>query len=306
VRDWRYLPFKAPTRKKYQDIDKQATLFIDQERAAKKTYAQSTITSGDWVLFEITLLNQKQKPLISDLSELLWIQISNEESGESFQSLFVGKKSGDSFITNHLCFQEYFGSSLDVIYLFRITIKEVLSLAYFCFDLFKEHFKLKSERKTHQKIVEVYSFRNDVSLRRMLVEEALALLTKTYPFDVPATALLRQEKIIRDYLQNNKDYTVYKLQHDFERNIHLLAQKQIHEQMIVDYFAHQENIGATDDDICQYLNLTKRPRTKEFIYFMHPDLRAREEDTPLQNEVLRHYCRKEKAINHILYHWSKP
>ena len=306
VRDWRYLPFKAPLRKKYQDIDKQATLFIAQELAAKETYTQQHIAPGDWVLFEVVLLNHKQKILIDDLRELLWIQMSAEETGEPFRSLFIGKAKGDSFVTDHLCLQEYFGSNIDVHYIFNITIKEILPIAYFCLDLFKDQFKLKSERKAHQKIVEVYSFRNDISLRRSMVEEALTLLAKTYPFDIPPSAILRQEKIILDDLQNNQDYVIYKLQRDFAHNIHLLAEKQIREQMIADYFAHQENLAINEADVYQYLNLTKRPRTKEFVYFMHPAMNANEEEIPIQHEVLRHFCRKEKAVNHLLYHWGKP
>lgn len=305
MRDWRYLPFNAPARKKYQDIDKQAALFITQENTAKKSYKQLTITAGDWVLFEVVLLDSKNKPLIKGLSELLWIQISDEEAGEPFRQLFVGKTVGDGFITTSACLQEYFGCNLDLAYSFAVTIKEILPSAYFCIDLFKNQFRLKSERKAHQKMVEVYSFRNDISLRRSMVEEAFALLAKTYPFDVPTAAVLRQEKIIRDALQNQQDYMVYKLQRDFEHNIHLLAQKQIREHMIADYFANQENIGATDNDIYQYLNLTKRPRTKEFIYFAHPAIRSNEEEAPIQHEILRLYCRKEKSINHLLHHWSK-
>jgi len=306
MRDWRYLPFKAPARKKYQDIDKQATLFITQESTAKKSYKESIIAPGDWVLFEVVLLDNKNKPLLKGLSELLWIQISDEETGEPFRQLFVGKSVDDKFVTNSICLQEYFGCSLDLAYSFAITIKEILPSAYFCLDLFKNQFRLKSERKAHQKMVEVYSFRNDVSLRRSMVEEAFTLLAKTYPFEVPTAAVLRQEKAIRDVLQNQQDYMVYKLQHDFERNIHLLAQKQVREHMIADYFASQENLNATDDDIYQYLNLTKRSRTKEFIYFAHPIISSNEEEAPVQHEILRLYCRKEKAVNHLLYQWSKP
>jgi FKBP-type peptidyl-prolyl cis-trans isomerase (trigger factor) len=305
IRDWRYLPFKPPLRKKYQDIDKQALSFITQEQALHDAYATHEIAANDWVLFEIILLNLKQTPLADALNEQVWIQISGEEAGEPFRLLFAGKKKGDQFISNHICLQEYLGNNLDIAYEFQITIKEVLPYAYFCFELFKEQFKLKSERKTQQKIIEIYSLRNDVSLRRAIVEDALALLARTYQFDIPEAAVLRQEKIVLDELQENPDYAVYKMQHNFEQEVWQLAHKQLREHMVADYFAYQENIAVADSDVYQYLNLTKRPRTKEFIYFMHPTLKANEEEEPIPHELLKLLCRKEKAINHLLHHWSK-
>ncbi len=306
VRDWRYLPFKSPVRKKYQDIDKQASLFIEQESTAKKEYKQHLIAPGDWVLFEVSIANEKNKPLVNDLCELLWIQISDEDAGEPLRALFVGHSKGDTFITNNLYLQEYFGGTINTYYTFSVSIKEVIPTAYFCLDLFKDHFKLKSIRKMHQKIVEVYSSRTDISLRRAIVEEALALLAKTYPFDVPTPAIMRQEHIILERLHESPDYAVYKLQSDFEKSVQELARKQLRESMLADYFAHQENITPTIKDTCQYLNFTQRPRTKEFIYFMHPAISTNEDEEPIPHELLQYFCRKEKTINHILYHWSKP
>jgi len=305
VRDWRYLPFKAPARKKYKDIDKQATNFITEERNNQEQFAQEEIAPGDWVFFEAILLNSHKKPLIKNLSEHLWLQISNEETSEPFRNLFIGKKLGDRFISDHLCLREYFGCQFDNNYLFEIFIKKILPYAYFCINAFKEQFRLKSERKAHQKIVEVYSSRNDLSLRRAMVEEAFSLLNRTYPIDIPESAIIRREKILRDELQMNPDYSVYKLQSDFNQKMRLLAEKQIREHLLTDYFALQENIHVEDHDVYQYLNLTKRARTKEFIHFLHPAIRANEEELPISHASLKLLCVKEKTINHILYHLTK-
>jgi len=305
VRDWRYLPFNAPARKKYKDIDKQATNFITEERNNKKQLEREEIIPGDWILFEITLLNRQQKPLIKNFYETLWLRISNEETSEPFRNLFIGKKIGDRFTSDHICLKEYFGSQLDGNYLFEIFIKKILPYTYFCLDSFKAQFRLKSERKAHQKIVEVYSFRHDLSLRRTLVEEAFTLLKRTYPIDIPQSSVIRQEKILLEDLQANPDYTVYKLQPDFNQKVHLLAEKQIRENLLVDYFALQENIHIEDIDVYNYLNLTKRARTKEFIYFLHPAISANEDELPISHESLKHLCVKEKTINHILYHLTK-
>lgn len=304
VRDWRYLPFKAPARKKYKDIDKQASNFISEERLQQSNVDKHEIAAGDWVLFEATILDQNKKPFLKNLSESLWIQIGSEETSEPFRNLFLGKKKDEHFISNHLCLQEYFSQN-DYDYIFDIFIKEILPYHYFCFDSFKKHFRLKSDRKMHQKIVEVYSFRNDISLRRAMVEEAFSLINRTYPLDIPESVILRQEKILREELQANPDYTVYKLQTDFDHKVRLLAEKQVRENLLIDYFALQENINIDDTDVFNYLNLTKRPRTKEFIHFLHPEIRANEEESPIPHESLKYLCIKEKTINHILYHFTK-
>ena len=51
-----------------------------------------------------------------------------------------------------------------------------------------------------------------------------------------------------------------------------LAEKQAREEIIIDQIAYQEHIVANHQDIKTYLNLIKRARTKEFIYFMPPIL----------------------------------
>jgi len=305
VRDWRYLPFRPPERKNYKDIDKQATNFISEERVLQDAVAQDhEIIPGDWVLFEATLLNKNKKPIIQNFSESLWIQIGSEETSEPFRNLFLKKKRDEHFISSHTCLQEFF-SQTNYNYTFDIFIKEILPYNYFSFESFKKHFRLKSERKMHQKIVEVYSFRNDISLRRAMIEEAFTLIGRTYPIDVPKSAILRQEKNLLAELQTNPDYTVYKLQSDFAKKVHLLAEKQVRESLLIDYFSVQENINIEDEDVFNYLNLTKRPRTKEFIHFIHPDIKANEEELPISHESLKYLCTKEKTVNHILYHLTK-
>ena len=47
----------------------------------------------------------------------------------------------------------------------------------------------------------------------------------------------------------------------------MLAEKQLKEAIMIETIAYQENIQVTDEDIVGMLNLYKRPRTKQFIYF---------------------------------------
>ena len=75
--------------------------------------------------------------------------------------------------------------------------------------------------------------------------------------------------------------------------------------LFVDTISFQENIQATDDDIVNYLNLLKRPRTKEFIYFEIPQTKMYDQEIPLQQEELRRYCQREKTLNYIIHYLTK-
>ncbi|HJM69135.1 MAG TPA: trigger factor [Candidatus Babeliales bacterium] len=307
VRDWKYLPYKPPVRKKYKDIDKQAELFLAKEVENEKKHLDSQkITIGDWVSFDVILCDKNNKPLFDDsLKENLWVHISDEDTNFAYQELFIDKKKGDFFLTTDECLQEYFSSQFDTHYQFGVQIVDILSQSYLSVLSFKEHFKLKSNRKVHQKFVEVFSFRNDISLRRSMVEEALKLLIKTYPHEIPSSAIFRQQKQLLEHIQQNPDYMVYKKEPDFLEKISSLAKKQIAEVIMIDRFAYQENIQVSKDEVCNYLNLTKRNRTKEFIYFQHRSLRAQGTDYPISRESLKQACLREKTLNHILYRLNK-
>ncbi len=302
IRDWRYLLFRAPQRKRYKDIDKQAQNFIVEENMYRQNNITPGIKSGDWVLFSVILLNKQNNPIVKDLYEYLWIKISDEETNQPFHELFLGKVKGDRFVSDALCLHEYFSNQIDTQYTFGVTIKEVLPYAYFCLESFKNQFKLKTDRKLHQKIVEIYSSRNDLSLRRALVEEALATLLRIYPVQTPESAVLRQEKMLREELQHNPDYTVYKLQPDFNQKVRSLAHKQVQEHLLLTHIAIHERVDVEDNDVYAYLNLTKRPRTKEFIYYLHPAIRANEDEIPISHESLKNVCVHEKILNHVLHH----
>jgi FKBP-type peptidyl-prolyl cis-trans isomerase (trigger factor) len=301
IRDWKYLPYHAPERKKYKDIDKQAEIFVEEERSLEKQYSvQDTVQIGDWIAFDLQLLDHNEKHVAKIPQQSFWLRISDEEASIPFQEMFVGRKKNDSFISTDECLQEYFSNCFDTEYKFLITLTDILPDKFFSIEDFKEHFKLKSNKKVQQKIIEVYSSRNDISLRRLMVEEAVGLVIKNYPCTIPHAAILRQQKALHDLLQMNPDYMVYKNEPDFLKKITMLAEKQITEVVFIDRFAYQENIRATHSDIKHYLNLTKRPRTKEFIYFLHHSIRSTDRDLPLSAEVLRQSCEREKTLNYIL------
>lgn len=303
--EWKYLPFKAPKRKNYKDLDRQVECFLHDELTHKESYKQPTISIGDWVNFSIELIDSHEKPILHDYKTNVWLRIGDEEPDKPFQELFLGKKIGDTIITNARCIQDYFSEFLNINYLYRIIIADIMPFAFFCIDHFKNHFRLKTNKEMYQKMIEVFSYRNDLSQRRTMVEESLKLLLSKNKFEIPNHLVLRQQKNVMDAVQTNPDYHVYRAQKDFKDRIKELAEKQIREQLFVDQLGYNEDIVVSHNDIKSYLNLTKRPRMKEFIYFDSPVTKINGQEIPIITDELLRNCLREKTVNHIIYHLTK-
>jgi len=300
--EWKYMIFKFPQRKFYKDLDKQAEIFAKSEIENENKYQTNTVDLNDWVCFDIWLATDNGAPFILQLRENFWLKIGQGEAYLPFQEIFLGKQKGEKFITNSLCFQEYFSEYMDTKYCFGIEIIEILPNAFFSLSQLQEHFKIKTKKKTHQKLIEVFSYRNDISLRRTIVEDLLALLLRKQYLAVPESQVLRHQQYLLDELQNNSDYPVYKVEKNFESYIKQLAEKQVKEVILMDQIAYKENINCTHNDITLYLNLTRRPRTKEFIYFQHPALKANSLEYPIPSQEISQSCLREKTLNHIINH----
>ena len=102
---------------------------------------------------------------MQDYKSHLWIRIQGEEDDRELHDLFVGKKAGDSFFTQSAFLQEYMSLSSEMEYTFLVEIRDFVPHAYFDFDLFMYHFNIKDKEKIPAKLVEVFSTRNDISLR---------------------------------------------------------------------------------------------------------------------------------------------
>lgn len=303
---WKSLPFKAPKRKNYKDIDRQVDFFLEEEKAnMKKIQECGTVSVGDWVCFDIALVDGESKEHLSSHRENLWLKIGNEEADVPFQELFIDKKQGDIFFTDAKCLQDYFASGINTNYFFTLEIRDVVYNSYFSLDHFRQHFRLRTNKEVQQKLIEVFSYRNDLSLRRAMAEEALALLTMKHHIEVPNYLILRQQQIVLDAVLANPDYQVYKMQSNFKENVKQLATKQVREMIIVDQLKHEENIVVTNDDLKGYLNLSIRPRTKEFIYFNVPNTKIDGQEMPMSSVALGHPCLREKTLNHIIYNLTK-
>jgi len=300
-KEWKNFTFKAPKRKKYKDIDRQVDTFLEEELGNKNAY-HDEVQIGDWVAFDIALVDRNNTPLLNDCKEDLWLKIGSEEADKSSTEVFLNKQIGDSFCSDERCFQNYFSTSLNPKYLYCIHIKDIVPFQYFSLDDFKHHFKLKTSKEIHQKLIEVFSFRNDLSQRRSMVEEAFKLLLNKHRFEIPEYLILRQQKKVLEAVRDNPDYPVYKNERNFEKFVYMLATKQVRESILIDHLIHAENIKVGCKDLRGYLNLLQRPRTKEFIYFHPPHTKIQGREIPLSEELLKQCCRREKTLNHVIYH----
>ncbi len=305
IYEWKYFPFKAPKRKNYKDLDRQVESFIEDEKKHFETTANDNITVGDWVHFDLTFADENNTRILDNFTENFWFKLGEDETESPMRNLFLGKQVGDSFVSNDAILQEYFSDLLDTDYNFLITIHNAVKNSYFCFDLFKRTFRIKTNKDMHRQLIEVFSYRNDVSQRYTMVEEALhALLTK-HTLIIPNHLILRQKEILLDHIQHNPDYNVYRVQKDFQEQVHKLAKKQITEMIFLDKLAYHENLTVSDDDIKGFINLSNRPRMKEFIYFDIPLFKSQGQAAPVPAAELKRACLREKAINFIIYHLTK-
>lgn len=304
LQEWRYFPFKAPKRKKYKDLDRQVESFIAEEKDQLKAYKVTSIAMNDWINFDLQLINDQGVPLLPH-ERSLWLKIGEEEVDGPLADIFMGKSVGDTFSTQSIALQEYFSYRMNACYTFHVSIKAVLHHAFFSLDDFKRYFKLKTNKDMMHKLIEVFSYRNDISQRRAIVEESLALLLVKHIFTVPNHLVLRQEKVILNRIKNNADYHVYRMQSDFKERVRQLAEKQAKELILIDQVAYAENIQVSRQDIECYLNLTKRPRMKEFIYFDAPVSKIDGKEVPISQEEMKHACLREKTLNYIIYHLTQ-
>ncbi|HZW61598.1 MAG TPA: trigger factor [Candidatus Babeliales bacterium] len=305
IQEWKHLPFKAPKRKKYKDLDRQVDSFLKEELEYLSKHTNPVADIGDWVNFDIKLVDHDGNPLLGDHVESFWFKMGDEEADKPLRDIFIGKKVGESFNTQHSSLQAHFSDQIDTNYNFQITITDILHNAYFCVEQFKKYFKLKTNKDIYQKLIEVFSYRNDLSQRRSMAEESLKLILSKHKFDIPNHVVLRQQKKVLDLVQSNPDYHVYRMQKDFKKRIKQLAEKQTKELLLLDQIAYLENISVSNQDTKQYLNLIKRPRTKEFIYFDPPITKLTGQEAPISAEELKQASLREKTLNHIIYHLTK-
>lgn len=306
IQSWKYLPFKPVARKKYRDIDKQVTAFMQEEEEIKKQYnPDKGIQVGDWVLFKTWIIDDQNNSIFQENAQSVWLKIGDEEPDVEFQKIFLGKKIGETLLTRDSGIQRYFCENAYADYTFGIKIEDIVPTQYFSFDAFKQYFKIKNNKDLISKITEVFSFNNDISQRRIIAYEALGLIIRKNQIILPDQAITTKRRQILYDLQSKSDFMVYKSDPDFEQNITNMAIRQLIDNVIVETIGYQDNISISHNDIKTILQLTQRPRLKDFLYFPFLKTQIQGQEFPVEYESLYHYALKEKSVNHIIHHLTK-
>ena len=306
IQRWKNLPFKATVRKKYRDIDNQVKSFLEEEEQRQKNFIdEQTIQLNDWICFDTWILDIKKNSLYPDKKTELWLKIGDEEPDIIFQELFLGRKVGDIIHTDNQSLRHYFCNGFDAPYFYGIKIKDRVPHAYFSVENLKHYFKLKTKKDVHNKLIEIFSYSSDVSQSRSIADLALNTIIKRNNILVPPSSVQAQKDMIIESLQQKPDYTLYKMQANFDDHITILAKKQLYEIVVTDYIAYTENLTVSHLDIKAYCTIMQRTRTKEFLYFNAPASQIEGQESPMTIETIKKACMREKSLNHIIYHLTK-
>ncbi len=301
LKEWRHFAFKQPKRKKYKDLDKQVVAFVENRGPSSRKNTSATIEESDWVCFDANLGNVDKNALAPQLISSFWLRVGKQDVVEPFICQLIGKELDQSFYTNNLNINHQNPKCDDRSYNLLISIKAIVKGSCFSLDMFKTMFKLKNKAEIHNKLMEVFSYRNDVSQRKAIIEEVFHLLLSKHRFEVPKHLVLRREEDIIDTLAKQPDYHVYKAQKDFGDYVELLAEKQLKEEIIIDQIAYHENIKVEMRDVGHYLHLLSNRRLKEFIYFKPVLEKVDDLSAPINTAILAQAVMREKTLNFIIY-----
>ncbi len=299
LKDWKLFAFKSPKRKRYKDLDKQVVAFIDGRPDISPTVA--TVTENDWVMFQATPVNAANEPISPNLISSFWIFTQRQEVIEPFVIELLGKKFEETFYTTAIDLYQDEIKAEHHSYRYRITIMAIVKGANFCLETFKTTFKLKNKMDVHNKLMEVFSYRNDISQRKAIIEEVFHLLLSKHRFEIPKHLILRREEDLLATMLQQPDYHVYKAQTNFTAYVELLAEKQLKEEILIDQIAFQENIKPDIRDIAQYFHLLSNKRLQEFVYFKPIFLRSDRVESPINLTTISLVVMREKTLNLIVH-----
>jgi len=301
LKEWRHFIFKSPRRKNYKDLDKQVMAFLKSETDLFKQQNHTQVESGDWVNFFVTLVDDKHTPLFPAVSHSYWLHVTTDSIKSDLQCLFLNKELSTPFITASLPFSTLVDTSLQDPCYFKLSIRNIVKGKHLSVDYFKSTFKLKSKADVHRKLIEVFSYRNDISQRKAIIEELFHLLFTKHRFEAPKHVITRKKELIVNTLKKQPDYHVYRGHRDFTKYIETLAEKLLKEEIIIDTIAYTENLSINAHDIEQYLYLFNNERLKEFIYFKPIIDNIEEIDAPIHESILMQAVLREKTLNHVIH-----
>lgn len=301
LKEWKHFVFKQPARKNYKDLDNQVVNFIKQATENARAHDKHTTEAGDWVSFSVQLLDANTDKSLFEVEHLYWMRISGDVIISKLQESFAERKVDDVFVVHALPFIDTPQSSIEEPCHYQITIKSITKGGHMSLEFFKQTFKLKTRADVHKKLIEVFSYRNDISQRRSTIEELFHLLFTKHRFEMPKHIITRKKENLLNIIKRQSDYNIYKNNKNFDTHLTLLAEKMLKEELIIDHIAYAEEIRVNSADIGHYLHLFNNERLKEFIYFKPLIDSIEDSNTPIHEAILAQAVAREKTLNYILH-----
>jgi hypothetical protein len=288
--------FKIPIRKKYKDLDKQAETIINQELINYQNNKNNFIEFNDWVKINIKIIDVNEQIEIDEMSVEIWLNISKELIDKELRDLFCGKNKGDKFSINSRFLQEFICPDTFIPFLFSINILDIVKNSYFDFDIFSKYFKCKDQNQLIQRIIDILSFRNDISLRRETCQLVMKNLLQQYKVYIDEEAINSCYNEIEKKILFNPDYLIFQADKMFYKNIKMLACRQTQELTLIDYLSFIDETKISDEDVKLYLNILQRPRLKDFLFFDNSLFQYQSKATPFFHEIIKQMVLREKTL----------
>jgi len=300
MHNWQQCTFVAPKRKNYTDLDIQVEAFI--ETFPKKSFVEKTVHAeeGDWIRFSAQFRSPKADAAIHSKS-FYWIRLTLPVLSAPAMHAFLNCGIGATFhIPANALSSVYATNVTQTEYLFDIQIQDIIKADAITLGTVQECLHANDHTSLHDKLIEIFSFRNDVSLRRSIIEELFYSLLNAFRFDIPPHAITRRKELLHFLMQQSPDNSVYLRSKHFDTHMTLLAEAKLKEEALIDSIAREEDIAATPEDITHYLSLASNERLKEFLYFLplHDDPLSSEH--PYGEYILEQTVRREKTLNHLI------
>ncbi len=299
---WEKINFNSPRRKLYKDLDRQADFFLKaaEEEKVKPGSCEKSVQDGDWVYFSVLLLNNNNQPAIRNYKNSYWIKIDVKYVVTEFHKIFLGRKNKECFLLDNLPEVGWGSDLLSLKGKFRLTINDVVKSQDFSIDRFKKTFYLDKNAEVHEKLIEIFSFRNDISQRRLIIEEAFRVLFNKIKFEIPKYLILRNQERLLTSIRKLPDYPIYKMSENFSKQVLLLSEKQVKEEALMRQIGYNEGVEVEHEDVLNYLNLFNHPRLIEFIYFWPNIEYSQDICLPLKESAMKLAVLKEKVLNFVI------
>ena len=195
--------------------------------------------------FSAQMLSADSHEPLFEYTSNYWLRVSSDIILSAFQKSFFDVKVNDTFIVNSLPFMNGPQSQIDEPCHYKIVIGFITKGSHLSLDFFKQTFALKTRADVHKKLIEVFSYRNDISQLKSTIEELFHLLFTKHRFEMPKHIITRKKENLLQTIRKQTDYNIYKSSKNFDANLTILAEKMLKEELVIDYRCRHRPLSSS-------------------------------------------------------------